>query len=179
MIEVAINSIRVSLMSQNRIVVLQEKGVERYLPIWIGPFEADAMTIALQNMDVARPLTHDLLSNILEVLDAVVKRVVVTELREETYYAEIVLDVNGREIAVDSRPSDAIALAIRVQAPIFVAEEVMEESAVVPEEGLSLSTKPAGRESEEITTSEEDLGAFADFIKGLDLDTPTGSEESY
>jgi len=176
MIEVTINSIRVSLMSQNRIVVLQEKGAERYLPIWIGAFEADAITIPLQKMEVSRPLTHDLLRNLLELLGAIVKRVVVTELKEETFFAEIVLDVHGRELRVDARPSDAIALAVRTQAPIFVEEAVLDEAAVVPEETISLSSTSSPVAGDEVATSEEDLGAFADFIQGLDLDASSSTD---
>ena len=113
MVEVTIDSVRVSLMSQHRIVVLKETDSTRFLPIWIGPFEADAITIQLQSVEVARPLTHDLLKSAIEQLGAEIVQVSITDLRNDTFYAEIALRVNGRQLAVDSRPSDAIALAVR------------------------------------------------------------------
>jgi bifunctional DNase/RNase len=137
MIEVNIDSIRVSLLSQNRIVVLKEENSERFLPIWIGPFEADAITLQLQGMEAPRPLTHDLLRSVIETLGGEVIHIVISSLERNTYYARIVLDVNGDTVEVDSRPSDAIALAVRVQAPIYVAEEVMEQAGMMPEQEMS------------------------------------------
>ena len=116
MIEVNIDSIRVSLLSQNRIVVLKEENSERFLPIWIGPFEADAITLQLQGMEAPRPLTHDLLRSVIETLGGEVIHIMISSLERNTYFARIVLDVNGDTVEVDSRPSDAIALAVRVQA---------------------------------------------------------------
>src|SRR5512133_1345402 len=109
MVEVVIDSIRVSLMSQQRIVILREQNDERYLPIWIGIYEAEAITIALQEVEVARPLTHDLLRNIFKEFGARVERVEVVALRDDTFYGNIVADFNGRTINIDSRPSDALA----------------------------------------------------------------------
>ncbi len=175
MIQVEIDSIRVSLMSQHRVIILREVGRERYLPIWIGPFEADAITIELQGVEVPRPLTHDLLANIIESLGARVTHVVVNDLRNDTFYASIYLDVNGQEVEIDSRPSDAIALAVRVNAPIYVAEHVMEQAASEPEEdiraGEELLREALSEENaEDIDVSEEDLGAFKEFLEGLDLE---------
>jgi len=136
MIEVKIDSIRVSLMSQHRVVVLKEIDSDRYLPIWIGPFEADAITLQLQGVQVARPLTHDLLKSIIEQMGAKISHIVVTELKNDTFYAHIVMDVDGKSIEIDARPSDAIALAVRVSAPLFVAEQVMVDASIVPETGL-------------------------------------------
>ncbi len=173
MIKVVIDSIRVSLMSQHRVVILREEGAERLLPIWIGPFEADAITIVLQGVEVPRPLTHDLLAHILDELGAHVLYVLVNDLRNDTFYATIVLDVNGQRMEIDSRPSDAIALAVRVQAPIYVAEHVMEQAGTEPEEDIS---RPVDRlleeieEEEDIEIDEEDLGAFKEFLEGLDLE---------
>ena len=177
MIEVNIDSIRVSLLSQNRIVVLKEESSERFLPIWIGPFEADAITLQLQGMEAPRPLTHDLLKSVIETLGAEVLHIVINSLERNTYYARIVLDVNGDTTEVDSRPSDAIALAVRVGAPIFVAEEVMEQAGMMPEEEMSLSDEAgSGRRAEVSDTTPEDLGAFKDFVEGLDLDSLLGSD---
>ena len=161
MIEVTIDSIRVSLMSQNRIVVLKEEDGQRFLPIWIGPFEADAITMQLQGIPVQRPLTHDLLKTVIE------------QLERNTYFARIILDVDGDSVEIDSRPSDAIALAVRVNAPIYVADDVMDQAGLQPEEEMPLSGGGGKPEPEE--AGEEDLGAFKDLIEGLDLDTLLGN----
>lgn len=169
MIEVNIDSIRVSLMSQHRVVVLKEIDSDRYLPIWIGPFEADAITIQLQGVQVARPLTHDLLKSMIDQMGAKISHVTVSELKNDTFYARIVMDIDGKSMEVDARPSDAIALAVRVNAPLFVAEEVMEAASIVPEESLDEVDLEADAEpiSEE---EEEKLAVFRDFIDELDLD---------
>ena len=171
MIEVTIDSIRVSLMSHHRIVVLKEDNGERMLPIWIGPFEADAITIQLQGMDATRPLTHDLLKSIVTTLGGEVNHIVVTGLENTTFFAKIMIEMDGETIEIDSRPSDAIALAVRVDAPIFVAEDVMEQACVQPGEEMNLSDR--SEEMGEIEeTGPEDLGVFKDLIEGLDLDNP-------
>ncbi|HRW45903.1 MAG: bifunctional nuclease family protein [Caldilinea sp.] len=173
MIEVTIDSIRVSLLSQNRIVVLKEESSERFLPIWIGPFEADAITLQLQGMEAPRPLTHDLLKSVIETLGAEVLHIYINSLERNTYFARILLDVNGETMEIDSRPSDAIALAVRVNVPIYVAEEVMEQAGMMPEEEMSLTEEGARQEFSE--TSSDDLGAFKDFVEGLDLDSLLGN----
>lgn len=163
MVEVEIDSIRVSLMSQHRIVILKDLTSERFLPIWIGPYEAEAITVSLQEMEVARPLTHDLLRNVLETLGAEVQRVNITELKDDVFYARIIVNVNGQELEIDSRPSDALALAVRVHVPVFVAEQVMEEAAAEPEEGVDQ------KELEE-EMDEERLEVFKDFVDTLDIE---------
>lgn len=167
MIEVNIDSIRVSLMSQHRVVVLKEIDTERYLPIWIGPFEADAITIQLQGVQVARPLTHDLLRSVIDEMGAKISHIMVSELKNDTFYARIVMDINGDSMEIDARPSDAIALAVRVNAPLFVAEEVMEMASIVPEKSLEELEADAEPISDE---EEEQLSVFQDFINELDLD---------
>jgi bifunctional DNase/RNase len=166
MVEVKIDSVRVSLMSQHRIVVLKEADSARYLPIWIGPFEADAITIELQGVEVARPLTHDLLKTSIEKLGAEIQRVAITDLRNDTFYAEIGLQVDGRRMAIDSRPSDAIALAVRARVPIYVDSEVMEQAAIIPEPDLEGAAVSEGTGGE---TKAEAPEAFRDFLAGLDL----------
>jgi len=166
MVEVTIDSVRVSLMSQHRIVVLRETESTRYLPIWIGPFEADAITIELQRVEVARPLTHDLLKAAIEQLGAKIVQIAITELRNDTFYAEISLAVNGRRLAVDSRPSDAIALAVRARVPVYVADEVMDQASITPEDDLEGSMPPAANEKPAEPSSPE---AFREFLEGLDL----------
>ncbi|MCX7670132.1 MAG: bifunctional nuclease family protein, partial [Anaerolineae bacterium] len=155
----------VSLMSQHRIVVLKEIDSPRYLPIWIGPFEADAITIELQGVEVQRPLTHDLLKSVIEHLDAEIIQVAITDLRNDTFYAEISLRVNGRRIAIDSRPSDALALAVRAHVPVYVAEEVMDQAAITPEPDLE-GGETSAEQAEGTPPAPE---AFRDFLAGLDL----------
>jgi bifunctional DNase/RNase len=178
MIEVTIDSIRVSLMSQHRIVVLKEESGARFLPIWIGPFEADAITLQLQGIDTPRPLTHDLLKTVIETLGGEVLHIVISALEKNTYYARIVLDVDGDTVEIDSRPSDAIALGVRVNAPIYVADEVMEQAGLKPEEEISLEGAAPNRSSQRAIAEdeeEEDLGVFTDFVEGLDLDSLLGN----
>jgi uncharacterized protein len=173
MIEVVIDSIRVSLMSQQRIVILREKDAERYLPIWIGIYEAESITIALQEVEVARPLTHDLMKNIFQQLNARVVRVEVVALRDDTYYGNIVAEVNGRSLQIDSRPSDALAVAVRTHVPVFVARSVMDTAGIVPEEDLQDETAPTASADKEpgADGSEERLSVFQDFLEKLDLNT--------
>ena len=176
MIEITIDSVRISLMTQNRVVVLREADSQRYLPIWIGSPEADAITLRLQSIKVDRPLTHDLLYNTITTLGAEIEYIVINELKNDIFYAEIVLDLDEKEIRIDARPSDAIALAVRAEAPIYVAEDVMAEAGRTPDVDVSANILfDTPREQEEISEiEEEDLGAFADFIEGLDLDDLSG-----
>lgn len=171
MIEVVIDSVRVSLMSQHRIVVLREEDGERYLPIWIGPFEADAITIQLQGIEAGRPMTHDLLRQITESLGGEVSHVVIRDLQNDTFFAEIVLETSGETLEIDSRPSDAVALAVRADVPIYVANDVMNRAGMEPEEELDLLDEGRNGIEEEISEpSDEDLDVFRDFIEGLDID---------
>jgi bifunctional DNase/RNase len=170
MIEVTIDSIRVSLISQQRIVILREKNADRYLPIWIGVYEAESITIALQEVEVARPLTHDLMKNIFIQLDARVLRVEVVALREDTFFGNIVVEASGRILNIDSRPSDALAIAVRSHVPILVARSVMDAAGIVPEEDLQEeSPKAPAVEEPEAEGGEERLSVFKDFLEGLDL----------
>lgn len=129
-VPVELVGVRIELPSNQPIVLLKEVGGTRYLPIWIGAGEATAIAFALEGVQTPRPMTHDLLKLSLDALDASVQRVVVTEMHEGIYYADLVLGRNGEEITVSSRPSDAIALAARTGSPIFVAPQVLEESGV-------------------------------------------------
>ncbi len=162
LIPVTIDSIRVSLVSPHRIVVLKDED-ERFLPIWIGPFEAEAINIALQGTQPGRPLTHDLFKSLIGEVGGKAERIIVADLREDTFYARIVMDVNGRHVELDARPSDAIALAVRMQLPIFVADQVMTTAAIRASE----SEAPAEKEEEE---ADEGLDAFRDLLEDLDLD---------
>ena len=170
MLEVVIDSIRVSLMSQQRIVILREANADRYLPIWIGVYEAESITIALQEVEVARPLTHDLVKNIFQQLNARVLRVEVVALRDDTYYGNIVAEVDGRTLNIDSRPSDALALAVRTHVPILVARSVMDSAGIIPEEDMQEATKEEPAQAEEVEGGSERLSVFEDFLEKLDLE---------
>lgn len=159
MIEVEIDSIRVSLMSEHRVIVLKAIENELYLPIWIGPYEAEAIAIRLKNVDISRPLTHDLLNNVIGEMGGDISHILVSDLRDDTFYALITVNVNGTSLEIDSRPSDAIALAVRAGVPIFVAEDVLEQASITPEEDIT-----------EGAEDDEELSAFRDFVEGLDLD---------
>jgi bifunctional DNase/RNase len=128
--EMVIYGVSFDLVGKQPIVLLKTSDGNRFLPIWIGHAEAAAILMKLQGAAAPRPMTHDLLADMLEQLDAEVVRITVTELRENTFYASITVQQNGSEIEIDSRPSDAIAIAVRSDAPIFAAERVIEESAI-------------------------------------------------
>lgn len=169
MVEMIIESVRVSLMSYQRVVILKEKSSDRYLPIWIGPAEADAIAVRLQDVPVARPLTHDLLNTMISTLGATVRAIVVNDLNNDTFYARIILDVDGRHLEIDSRPSDAIALAVRASVPIYAEETVLEKAGVT----LDAQTGKFQVTPSEKKVDEEELkrlSAYKEFIEGLDLD---------
>ncbi len=185
MVEVMIDSVRVSLTNQQRIVLLRELEHERYLPIWIGPFEAEAITISLQEIEVARPQTHDLLITSLEALNARLMRVEVIALKGEVFYGNLVVDMGGQLFNVDARPSDCIALAVRAHVPILVDREVMHEAAIVPEpdvqaQVLSPETENAQPQEPEILPEEarKRLSVFEDFLKNVNLGDEPGEDSS-
>jgi bifunctional DNase/RNase len=176
MLEMSIDSIRVSLMNYQRVVILKEKDADRYLPIWIGPSEADAITVKLQGVTVPRPLTHDLLGNVIDALGGTVKHIVVSELFEETFYAKIILELgDNTKKEVDARTSDAIALAVRTNVPIYVEEPVLEKAGVQldKETGKAdvVDNAEDGRRESKAPGEEElkGMSAFTDFVEGLDL----------
>jgi len=177
MIEMTIDSIRVSLMNYQRVVILKEKDAERYLPIWIGPAEADAIAVKLQGVTVPRPLTHDLLQSVIDSLGATVNSIIVSDLKNDTFYAKIILNVDGGVVEVDSRPSDALALAVRVDVPIYTEEVVLNQAGIFLDketgkpvigerEGGKAEGKGKGISEEEM----KKMSAFYDFINTLDLD---------
>ena len=171
MIEAGIDSIRVSLMSQHRVVVLKEAETERYLAIWIGPDTAEAIHMHLQHVAVARPMTHDLMINLIKSINASVSHIIISDLSNDVFYARIVLDVDGKSIEIDSRPSDALAIAVRANAKIFINDEVMDEAGIKPETGIDLDfEEPDGETDIEAEAGEEDLDVFRDFVDSLDLD---------
>jgi len=175
MIEMTIDSIRVSLMNYQRVVILKEKMARRYLPIWIGPAEADAIAVKLQGVTVPRPLTHDLLSSVIDSLGATIDSIIVSDLKSDTFYAKIILNIDGEQIEIDSRPSDALALAVRADVPIYADEAVLDKAGILLDEETG---KPVLEETGEVNAkdkkvSEEEMrkmSAFYDFINTLDLD---------
>jgi bifunctional DNase/RNase len=173
MIEMVIDSIRVSPMNYQRVVVLKEKTAERYLPIWIGPTEADAIAVKLQGVTVQRPLIHDLLYSVIGVLGATLNSIVINDLRNDTFYAKIILDIDGEQMEIDSRPSDALALAVRAEVPIYVDEAVLEKAGILldKETGKPISEEEKkGADSKKVSDEElRKMSAFTDFINTLDL----------
>jgi hypothetical protein len=157
--EMVVDSVRVHMLSTQHVVILREADRERYLPIWIGSWEAQSIAMRLQGVEAERPLTHDLIVSLLEELGVRVRRIVVSDLADETYRARIILSRGQDDYDVDARPSDAIALAVRVSAPIYATEAVLDRAAVEPE-----------------ADEEERLSVFRDFVNSLeaDLDTPPG-----
>jgi bifunctional DNase/RNase len=176
MIEMTIDSIRVSLMNYQRVVILKEKISDRYLPIWIGPAEADAIAVKLQGVAVPRPLTHDLLNSVIDTLGAAINSIIVNDLKNDTFYAKVVLDIDGKQVEVDSRPSDALALAVRTGVPIYADDSVLEKAGILLD---GETGKPIFEEGEEIKGKDKTvndaemkrkMSAFYDFINTLDLD---------
>jgi bifunctional DNase/RNase len=178
MVEVVIDSIRVSLMSPQRVVVLRQTDVERYLPIWIGPYEAESITVALQEVEMARPLTHDLLKNLFTIFDGKILRAEIVALKEDVFFGNIVAEVDKKIVDIDSRPSDAVALAVRAHVPILVSQDVMDAAGIVPERDLQ-AEGPAAPAKQPPTVpparDESRLDVFEDFLKKL-KDNP-GDEE--
>ena len=172
MVEVGIDSVRVSLTNQQRIVVLRESNTERYLPIWIGPYEAEAITIALQEIEVARPQTHDLLKNMMNALSGRLLRVEVVDLRDDVFFGNLVVEVNGQIVNVDSRPSDALAIAVRTHVPILVSRDVMDTAGITPEKDIQSQEPPATSSSAdapaEDTEAEDRLSVFESFLENLE-----------
>jgi bifunctional DNase/RNase len=179
MIEVQIDSVRVHLMTPQRLVVLKQIGSERYLPIWVGPYEAEAITVALQEVEMIRPLTHDLLKNVFGAFNARIKRIEIVKLQNEIFYGNIVAEVDGREVDVDSRPSDAIALSVRAHVPILVHHSVMEEAGIVPEQDIPEEEETPEKAEPAPLTEEgtERLSVFEDFLEKLEFDKPEDKDK--
>ena len=162
--EMVIYGVSFDMVGKQPIVLLKTVDGNRFLPIWIGHPEAAAILMKLQGAATPRPMTHDLMSDVLEQLDAKCERVSVTELRDNTFYASITISVNGSEMEIDSRPSDALALAVRCSAPIFAADEVIEESAIE-------------FEGEEVEDQEQVVEKFKDFLDNVTPEDFASGEE--
>ena len=172
LIEMVVESVRVHMLSSRHVVILKETGRDRYLPIWIGPWEASAIAMRLQGLTPERPLTHDLFASALEAVDARVTRVVISDLADETFHARLFVERDGKVGEVDARPSDALALAVRVGAPIFAAPSVLDQAGLGADGGLGDDEEEGGSLLE--TTGEQivdpRLDVFRDFVNSLDVD---------
>ncbi len=157
MIEMNVESVRVHTLSTQHVVILKELHRDRYLPIWIGPWEANAIALKLQGVSPERPLTHDLFVRALGELGVTIQRIVVSDLAAETFRARLVLVQGGAAHEVDARPSDAIALAIRAGVPIYATDDVLDRAGVIPE-----------------SDEEERLSVFRQFVNSLDMDLGEG-----
>lgn len=199
LVEMLVESVRVHMLSGRHVVILKDAERERYLPIWIGPWEASAIAMQLQGLTAERPLTHDLFVAALRRLGVRIDRVVVSELAEETYHARLVLERDGEEFELDARPSDSVALAVRADVRILVAEEVLEQAAlsVDPGDGAGEAgeqepgkgperARRAGptmgpgvpMESLGEAVVDERLDMFREFVNSLDIDPGSSSGTS-
>src|SRR3984893_2233683 len=165
LIEVSVDSIRIHMPTAQHLVILKEKEADRYLPIWIGSFEAQAIATKISGNPLGRPLTHDLMATAFGDLGINVKRIVLTRLADQVFYARLYVKQNGRDLDFDARPSDAIALAVRMECPIFVASEVMETAGIIPDPDENADDKQKG----DTPVDDERLAVFRDFVNSLDL----------
>jgi len=179
MLEMIIDSIRINPSNYQRVVILKEKDGERYLPIWIGPAEADAIAVKLQNLEAPRPLTHDLLQEVIRVLDGSVEYVLIRKLTDNTFCASIFIQIKDAEtMDIDCRSSDAMALAVRIPSPIYVEEAVLEKAGILLDEetgtpiaGEGQDTNEPSSEAKPVTPQElERMSAFEETVEGLDLE---------
>lgn len=173
MIETIVDSIRVNLVTQSRVVFLREVHGDRHLPIWIGEFEAHGIAMELQGNPSPRPLPWDLLKSLISELNGTIERVVINDLSQDVFFARIVVEINGRSIEIDSRPSDAIALAVRARCPILVEDLVMDRAGVSmdADDDSDQESAVVGEGVETQSVPEDDqLEVFRDFINTLDLD---------
>jgi bifunctional DNase/RNase len=161
-----VDSIRVHMPSGQHVVILKDKSAERYLPIWIGIYEANAIALKITGITPERPITHDLMTNIFRDLGASVTRVEVSSLSSDVFYARIHLAVDGRNVDIDARPSDAIALAVRVEVPILVSDEVLDKAGVVPE-----------AESESSEEGSAEASIFKELVNSMELPDLGNPEE--
>ena len=180
LVEMVVESVRVHMLSSRHVVILKEAEHDRYLPIWIGPWEASAIAMKLQGLTADRPLTHDLFATALDNLGVRVDRVVISTLAEETYHARLHLERDGASFEIDSRPSDALALAVRTGGRIFASEAVLEQAALGGDSAtgddvsgeMDIAGSPLESTGEKIVDPRLDV--FRDFVNSLDVDPETG-----
>jgi hypothetical protein len=173
LVEMVVESVRVHMLSSRHVVILKEVDRDRYLPIWIGPWEASAIAMKLQGLTPERPLTHDLFATTLDELGTRIDRVVISELADETFHARILLEREGKVVEVDARPSDALALAVRAGVRIFAADAVLEQAALGGDGGIGDDIEGAEGSTLEATGEnlvDPRLDVFRDFVNSLDVD---------
>jgi uncharacterized protein len=192
LVEMQIESVRVHMLSNRHVVILKDNDGDRYLPIWIGAWEASAIAMRLQGLAAERPLTHDLFAAALDRLGVRVERVVISELTDETYHARIHLERDGVQVEVDARPSDALALAVRAEVSIYAADDVLAQAALAAdpdeevgeddgdEDAESEGERPRRRrppiESVGDAPADPRLDMFRDFVNSLEVDPNAGGE---
>ncbi len=174
LVEMVVESVRVHMLSSQHVVILKELDRDRYLPIWIGPWEANAIAMKLQGLSPERPLTHDLFATTLDQLGIAIQRVVIADLADETYHARLFLEAQGRTYEIDARPSDAIALAVRAGVRIFAAPAVLDRAGVEPERVAGEDIEATG---EPIESADPRLSVFRDFVNSLNVDTEGETRE--
>jgi hypothetical protein len=175
LVEMVVESVRVHMLSSQHVVILKESDRDRYLPIWIGPWEANAIAMRLQGLTPERPLTHDLFAATLLELGVTIRQVIIADLADETFHARIQIESNGRTIEIDSRPSDALALAVRAGVPIYAAEEVLTRAAVEPQSRSPEALEMTGAQG--WTSTDPRLEVFRDFINSLEVDIEGDTRE--
>jgi bifunctional DNase/RNase len=178
LVEMVVESVRVHMPSSRHVVILKETERERYLPIWIGPWEASAIAMRLQGLAPERPLTHDLFASTLEELGVRIDQVVISSLAEETFHARLYLEANGRTIEIDSRPSDALALAVRAGVRIFAVESVLEQAGLGPDSAEVESAPGGPLEQTGETVVDPRLDVFRDFVNSLEVEEGTEGGET-
>lgn len=163
--EVWVQSLRVSLTNQNRILLLKEKDGVLSLPLFVGQFEAEAIVLSLQEIEISRPQPHDLIRSAVKALDGNILSVEITHMNAATFFAEILMeDADGREIHLDCRPSDAISIALRANVPIYVDRELMQQYGIMPEADVRTQRKVQNSDD---GNEDEDLSAFSDFLSNF------------
>ncbi len=175
MVEVSVESVRINLATSQRVVILKDAQTDRYLFIWIANPEAYSIAMELQGTSSPRPLTHDLLKTVITELGGTLSSVIISDLIDDIFYARLVLDAEGRHVEIDSRPSDAIALAVRMKVPIFVAESVMEQAGVTVQEGVDLDEAHSATRDQ--SAASDNLDVYRDFINTLDALDEFGKPE--
>lgn len=186
-IEASIDSIRMSLTSQQRIIILKDIKQERYLPIWIGPYESESISIALQEIEISRPQTHDLVKNAIYGLGGSIDRIIINELKDDIFYGIIEITQGKKKISLDTRPSDALALAVRTHVPIFISEDIMHSASIEPveEEYVSSRSEQSTTEApymENIPAADTNssipdrLSVFEEFLQNLEEEESTDED---
>jgi uncharacterized protein len=177
MVEMTVESVRINLATSQRVVILKDGQGDRYLFIWIATAEAYSIAMELQGTASLRPLTHDLLKSVIAELGARLTSIIINDLQDDIFYARLILDANGRHVEIDSRPSDAIALAVRTKVPIYVAESVLDHAGVTLQNAAEQEEPAARKAAPGGETDQDNLDVYRDFINTLDALDEFGKPE--